>query len=499
MLNLIKPKIELENADEVKLIDSDAIATAKTTVSYNSVGIDKIDVEKSKGLLKRLILPGHLTPFLNRNIIFRIEGISRNASTWLHYVSAYYNTGQYSQRYLKLSGDNNLPPIYLPAVYSKLPEKLKQEVEEFFRERDKDYKKIMRLHGKELVGRGSAESLEKGEKITTQYARDVFPNAVFTAMRHSTNIIQLGRLYILSIKTEMPEDLKIAIKSMWESVKEYNKFTCSAIEEIYGSCKIFRLTDYDAESSYSWLNNLLGGDIIKLYDNNFYGHLADELKIIGIHAEEKKLKEIFKVYNEKNFSNAFGFQNVTVLGKAFNNLFSFGFYTKMSHSQLEQSIRHRKMNHNVNLLLPLYLSEPDYIVPPPLRYNDEIKGIFRNAFEETWKLKNKLLSHGLSPVDVSYILPRATSYLVSVSGSFNDLRHYLNLRSCASAQFNIYEMAINLINQMERKFNIPPMILGPKCIHAKKCVEGPRTCNLFPWLDEKGLNNVLKRRLEKGF
>ncbi len=499
MLNLIKPKVELENVEEVRQIDSDAIATAKTTVSYESVGVDKIDVEKSKGLLKRLILPGHLTPFLNRNIVFRIEGISRNASTWLHYVSTYYNTGQYSQRYLKLSGNNDIPPLYLPSVYSKLPEELKQEIEKFFTRRNDDYKRVMKLHGSELVKRGSTDSVEKGEKIATQYARDVFPNAVFTAMRHSTNIIQLGRLYILSLKTEMPEDLEIAIDMMWNKVKEFNKFTCSAIEDIYGSEEIFQLTGYDADASYSWLNSLLGNEIIKLYSNDFYEHLSEELKIMGIHANKEALKEIFMKYNEKNFRNAFGFQNVTMAGKVFNNLLGFGFFTKMSHSQLEQSIRHRKMNHNVNLLLPLYLSEPDYIVPPPLRYNDEIKEIFWRASEETWELKDKLISYGMKPVDISYILPRGTAYLVSVSGSFNDLRHYLNLRSCASAQFNIYEMAISLIEQMERKFNIPPMILGPKCIHAKKCVEGPRTCNLFPWLDEKGLNNVLKRRLEKGF
>ena len=500
MLNIVKPEVILENPEEAALIDSDAIATARTTVSFEAVSSDEIDIEKSKGLSKRLILPGHLSPFLNRSITFRIEGISRNASTWLHLISKYYNTGQYSQRYLKLSKDNSVPPVFLPASYSRLSEDLKNEVENFFKKRDEDYKEIMKLHAQELLKRGTTDSMEKGMKITTQYARDVFPSAVFTAMRHSTNVIQLGRLYILSLKAELPEDLKDTIKAMWEELKEKNKVTCNAIEEVYSNEEIFDISNfnYDADSSYAWFDKFLGQNIVRLYDelNNFYERLRIELNILGL--KDINPKKIFFEYNKENFRNAFGFQNISIIGKAFDNILNFGFYTKMSHSQLEQSARHRSINHNTNPLLPIFLSEPAYIIPPPLRYSKEIKEIFRNAFEETWDLKEKLFDSGMKPVDISYILPRGTSYLVSVSGGFNDLRHYLNLRSCASAQFNIYEMAIALINEMEKSFQIPKKVLGPKCIHAKKCVEGHRTCNLFPWL-KNDLNEVLKLRFDKGF
>jgi hypothetical protein len=305
----------------------------------------------------------------------------------------------------------------------------------------------------------------------------------------------------------MPEDARTAILEMCKYANECAPITCGAINETfshYSPPDIILMQDIAsnpmAETSYHDFYRMLDSKPVRIYRNEKGRRkLQKEISILGLPLPSKKINDMLERINDSFFGTSFGLQFVSYLGKAYNNLGSDGFYAVMSHSHLEQSVRHRMLNHNVNLALPVFLDHPVYILPPPFRGNNEIEAIFKTAMDETWELLDELKDQKLTPFEKSFLLPRGVAYLVSVSGSFGDLRHYLNLRACASAQFNIFESAVELISQYLKSDPEGFFGFGPKCLVANSCVEGPRYCGLTPWTDKHGFDNVLLRRMEKGY
>jgi hypothetical protein len=499
--------VELENDSEAKLIDKDAVATARTTISFKSVDSDKVDDETAKRLLKRLINPGHLTPFLNRNLVYNLDGVSRTGSTWLHHLSRYYNSGHSSQRYLKLSKKDEMPKLHIPNSFLEGSPEIQEKVLNFLEKCHSNYLLIQDLFGSYLFENNLVEDFEAGKKVTTQYARDIFPGGVIGPIKFTTNIIQLGRLFILANNPsfEMPEDIRIVLIKMWALASVSAPNTTSAVKSAFESFippEIEMFKELDSKKSYDFYDKLWdenSNDVKLVYSNiSFAERFNRELKILGINKNLEESNELHSKLDDIFFRNSFGIHNSTPIGQAFMNLSGLGIYTKMSHSHLEQSARHRGITHNVNLILPLLSKSPRFLIPYPFKENEEIITIFKKTFDEFWQLKDYLLEKNISLWDISFLLPRGAEYLVSMTGNWGDWRHYLNLRTCSSAQFHINVNSVKILNEFKKLDPYLPKI-GPKCLFTEFCPEGPRSCGLFPWKNENGLNGVIKDRTKKGF
>ena len=125
-----------------------------------------------------------------------------------------------------------------------------------------------------------------------------------------------------------------------------------------------------------------------------------------------------------------------------------------------------------------YVSHKDEfasITPDSIKKNTEASQIFAFISETTHKAYAQLIDLGISPEDARYILPNAAETKLIVSMNARELLHFFSLRCCQRAQWEIREMAIEMLRCV---IKIAPTIFGkggPGCLRGA-CPEGAFSC-----------------------
>jgi thymidylate synthase (FAD) len=98
------------------------------------------------------------------------------------------------------------------------------------------------------------------------------------------------------------------------------------------------------------------------------------------------------------------------------------------------------------------------------------------CFHETvHKAYAQLVDMGIPPEDARYILPNATETKIVMSMNARELLHFFTLRCCQRAQWEIREMAVEMLRLVKK---IAPVIFraaGPGCVKGL-CPEGKFCC-----------------------
>jgi thymidylate synthase (FAD) len=93
----------------------------------------------------------------------------------------------------------------------------------------------------------------------------------------------------------------------------------------------------------------------------------------------------------------------------------------------------------------------------------------------------KLLEMGIPKEDARYILPNAAKTNIVVTMNARELRHFFNLRCCARSQWELREVAMEMLRQVKK---VAPALFenaGPTCVELGFCPEGkmkPPECNI---------------------
>ena len=125
-----------------------------------------------------------------------------------------------------------------------------------------------------------------------------------------------------------------------------------------------------------------------------------------------------------------------------------------------------------------YVSHKDEfasITPDSIVENTEAKQIVAFISETTHKAYAQLIDLGIPPEDARYILPNAAETKLIVSMNARELLHFFSLRCCRRAQWEIREMAIEMLRCVVK---IAPTIFrkaGPGCLRGP-CPEGAFCC-----------------------
>jgi thymidylate synthase (FAD) len=125
-----------------------------------------------------------------------------------------------------------------------------------------------------------------------------------------------------------------------------------------------------------------------------------------------------------------------------------------------------------------YVSHKDQftsIMPDTIAANPDARQIFAFMSETVHKAYAQLVDLGIPPEDARYILPNATESKIIMTMNARELLHFFALRCCQRAQWEIREMAIEMLCLVK---NIAPVIFrdaGPGCIGAP-CPEGEYCC-----------------------
>ena len=183
--------------------------------------------------------------------------------------------------------------------------------------------------------------------------------------------------------------------------------------------------------------------------------------------EEKMLKLIERVISSGHYSTI---EHIQV---------SFAI-SNVSRACTHQLVRHRHMSFSQKS--QRYVKEKgqfDYIIPPTIEKNPEMKLKFENLMSEISKVYGELTDAGILAEDARAVLPNATSTSLVASLNLRELIHLANLRLCTRAQYEIRTMVKMMCDALVAEEPWLKPYLVPKCECLGFCDED-KSCGRMP-------------------
>lgn len=183
--------------------------------------------------------------------------------------------------------------------------------------------------------------------------------------------------------------------------------------------------------------------------------------------EEKMLKLIERVISSGHFSTI---EHIQV---------SFAI-ANVSRACTHQLVRHRHMSFSQKS--QRYVKEKgqfDYIIPPTIEKNPELKEKFETFMGEISKIYTEFTEAGIPAEDARFVLPNAAASSMVASLNLREMIHLANLRLCTRAQ---YEIRILVKAMCEALLAEEPWLksyLVPKCERLGFCDED-KSCGRIP-------------------
>lgn len=153
-----------------------------------------------------------------------------------------------------------------------------------------------------------------------------------------------------------------------------------------------------------------------------------------------------------------------------------------------QLVRHRLASYSQQS--QRYVSEKsgdegtfDYIIPPVIAEDEDTKKIFEDFMKEAQRvydlLINRLSERGIrgesANQDARFVLPNAAETKIMVTMNARELLHFFRMRCCNRAQWEIRQMAEEMLRLVKK---VSPVIFkkaGPACLYDP-CPEGEYSC-----------------------
>ena len=146
----------------------------------------------------------------------------------------------------------------------------------------------------------------------------------------------------------------------------------------------------------------------------------------------------------------------------------------VSRSLTHQLVRHRVASFSQQSQRYVSLNEPTFVVPPKIEEDPECLKVYNETMDTIWKAYNKL-AETVPPEDARYVLPNGCTTNITITMNARELLHFFRLRCCNRAQWEIREMADEMLRLCKE---VSPTIFakaGPPCV-SDKCPEGKLSC-----------------------
>lgn len=186
---------------------------------------------------------------------------------------------------------------------------------------------------------------------------------------------------------------------------------------------------------------------------------------------EKSSQELLNADNpEKVLGKIVGMGHHSVIEHA-----SFTFSVEgVSRSLTHQLVRHRVASFSQQSQRYVSLNEPTFVIPPKIADDPECLKVYNETMDTIWKAYNKL-AETVPPEDARYVLPNGCTTNITITMNARELLHFFRLRCCNRAQWEIREMADEMLRLCKE---VSPTIFakaGPPCV-SDKCPEGKLSC-----------------------
>lgn len=188
--------------------------------------------------------------------------------------------------------------------------------------------------------------------------------------------------------------------------------------------------------------------------------------------------------------------------------FTFGI-EGVSRSLLAQITRHRLASFSVQSQRYVEENHFEFVTPPEIADNDEASEIYKEQMNSAIESYNKLadilkkkhyenfVSAGLDEKaarqkaqkkaieDARFVLPNACATKMIVTMNARSLMNFFSLRCCNRAQWEIHNLADEMLRLC---VGVAPILFakaGPSCVAAGRCAEGKMTCGKIKEVIEK--------------
>ncbi|MRS12189.1 MAG: FAD-dependent thymidylate synthase [Actinobacteria bacterium] len=148
----------------------------------------------------------------------------------------------------------------------------------------------------------------------------------------------------------------------------------------------------------------------------------------------------------------------------------------VSRALTHQLVRHRLASYNQqSQRYVTYESEPSFVVPPVIEADLTASEAFASATQAAFDAYRILLDAGVPAEDARYVLPNAMETKIVVTMNVRELLHFLDLRCCKRAQWEIRELALEMLALAESTAPYIFLDAGASCRRGP-CREGKMTC-----------------------
>ncbi len=499
---------ELDSGPEIRLRNwfdapyDDAIAAARTCYSPRVIRADEITPGQRKRIGPLTYEGGHHTVYTHATFEFEMSGISRQLVWTLLHSFPFYNTEQQSQRYVKLTEPQaHVPPslggealeVYESAVreawraYAELNTLLTPVTHQILSDLWRLPARASKAFGKNVA--------REAEKKAIETARYVIPIACHTAMVYTVNGITLHRLRRMAAASDAPTEARDVVARMVAEVRKLDAAFFDAIGE--DALEEEETVEYQAAApggfdreSLEAFDKSLDGKTARLVDWGARSPkvVADAVRHVigdGQLSDEDAIALVLDPAKNRYRLDRMDLGVHSPLMRTLAHA-NYVFRKKLSHTGDSQDQRHRMVPGSRPLLTRTVPNTPDVIEPDLIASNPACHARFQESVEASWAARAKLLDLGVAPEHALYVLPNALALRFEESGSLLHLLHKWTMRTCLTAQREIYEASMDEIEQVNAVHPELMKHVGPPCVVRTglvrpRCTEGTHFCGVPVW------------------
>ncbi|MCD6525884.1 MAG: FAD-dependent thymidylate synthase [Desulfuromonas sp.] len=115
------------------------------------------------------------------------------------------------------------------------------------------------------------------------------------------------------------------------------------------------------------------------------------------------------------------------------------------------------------------------VEPPSLQQHPQLQQRYQDLFAEIHQLYSDLLEAGVPAEDARFVLPNAAETKLVMTMNARELHHFFSLRCCRRAQWEIRDMAKQMLLLCRQAAPLLFDMAGPGCLRGP-CPEGKMCC-----------------------
>jgi thymidylate synthase (FAD) len=174
---------------------------------------------------------------------------------------------------------------------------------------------------------------------------------------------------------------------------------------------------------------------------------------------------------ERSLSRIVGMGHLSVVEHA-----SFTFSVEgVSRTLTHQLVRHRIASFSQQSQRYVSMKDATYVTPPSVYKVPGGTALFDDVMGTIWGAYCKLVDAGVPAEDARYLLPNGCTTNITITMNARELLHFFSLRCCERAQWEIRELAEEMLRLCSQASPTIFAKAGPPCVRGP-CPEGKKSC-----------------------